>query len=83
MHLLKLCFRGQVEIEDVVEAPLFGVWSTHPTHVLAHKSDLSERLKMGTSIYVHKTDFGVESHAHNLLLWYENAANESFSHVHN
>lgn len=83
MHLLKLCFRREVEVESVVETPLFNVWSTHTAHVLAHKNDFSQCLKVWTSIYVQKSDFRVESHAHNFLLCYENAADESFRHIHN
>ena len=82
LHLGQLGFRGQVEVEYVVDAPLFDIRTAHTTHKLAHDHALVDSLEEGTPVDIHHRDLRVERHGEHSFLRDEHARDETLSHVH-
>ena len=51
-----------MEVEDVVDAPLFDIRASHSTHVLAHYDALIDSLEVRPAIHVHHSYLWIEGH---------------------
>ena len=68
LHLGQLGFRGQVEVEHVVDTPLFDIRAAHTTHELAHDHALVDSLEEWAPVDIHHGDLWVERHGEHFFL---------------
>lgn len=71
-----------MEVENVIDAPLFKIWTSHASHVLTNNHRLSDSLQVLPAVNIHHCNLWIESHWEDFFLSNENAGNNSLSHIH-
>ena len=71
-----------MEVENVIDAPLFKIGATHAPHILTDNHRLSDGLQMLPTVNIHHRNLWIESHGKDFFLGDENASNDSLCHIH-
>lgn len=82
LHMGQLSFGGQMEVKNIVYAPLFDITTTTPSHVLANEHSFVQSLHMGPSIEVEHCHLWVESHGQDFRLVDVNSVDYALGHIH-
>mmetsp|Transcript_23276 Transcript_23276/g.31078 ORF Transcript_23276/g.31078 Transcript_23276/m.31078 type:complete len:324 (+) Transcript_23276:370-1341(+) len=83
LHVGELGFRWQVEVKDVVDAPLLHIGASQAAHVLPNEHRFVQGFHVGAPVKVQHGHLWVEGHRQNLGLVDVDGVDDTVGHVHN